>query len=75
MEKDSEKRTDIESLESSCRQSISFHQRLETKLYTFFLPLLQFEAWLNSKLGIEAEAIERKRGEDRKPAKLSLIHI
>ena len=69
MEKDSEKRTDIESLESSCRQSISFHQRLETKLYTFFLPLLQFEAWLNSKLGIEAEAIERKRGEDRKPVK------
>lgn len=39
MEKDSEKRTDIESLESSCRQSISFHQRLETKLYTFFFTI------------------------------------
>ena len=47
---------------SSVMENGTYHRGL-------FAGLLRIEAWLDKKVGVESEAIERKRPEDRKPIK------
>lgn len=47
---------------SSMMENGTYHRGL-------FAGLLRIEAWLDKKVGVESEAIERKRPEDRKPIK------
>ncbi|KAL4399739.1 transmembrane transporter [Malassezia pachydermatis] len=52
------------------RKRLVYDSQGPTKEYGgIFAPLLRLEAWMDHKLGVEAEVIERKRPEDRKPLK------
>ena len=73
MEIDPEKR--LEALSSDNTTDIenegekALFDKEEKEFRGFFAPLLRLEAWMDKKIGVEPEAIERKLPEDRKPVK------